>query len=36
MGKFGIIYPEGKKTNWNWKLAEVRKLSEEETKRPTI
>jgi len=34
MGKFGIIYPEGTKTNWNWKLAEVRKLSLEEQKDP--
>ena len=34
MGKFGMIYPEGKKDNWNWKLAEVRKLSEEEQKDP--
>ena len=31
MGKFGMIYPEG---NWNWKLAEVRKLSVEEQKDP--
>ena len=34
MGKFGMIYPEGKKDNWNWKLAEVRELSEEEQKYP--
>ena len=34
MGKFGMIYPEGKKDNWNWKLAEVRKLSVEEQKDP--
>lgn len=34
MGKFGMIYPEGKKDNWNWKLAEVRKLSTEEQKDP--
>jgi hypothetical protein len=34
MGKFGMIYPEGKKDNWNWKLAEVRELSEEEQKDP--
>jgi hypothetical protein len=34
MGKFGIIYPEGTKTNWNWKLAEIRKLSLEEQKDP--
>ena len=32
MGKMGIIYPEGTKNNWNWKLAEVRKLSPEEQK----
>jgi len=35
MGKFGMIYPEGTKTNWNWKLAEVRKLSKEEQQDPT-
>jgi hypothetical protein len=34
MGKFGVIFPEGTKNNWNWKLAEVRKLSEEEQKNP--
>ena len=34
MGKFGMIYPEGKKNNWTWKLAEVRKLTEEEMKDP--
>ena len=34
MGKFGILYPEGTKNNWNWKLAEVRKLSPEEQKNP--
>ncbi len=34
MGKLGIIFPEGTKTNWNWKLAEVRKLSPEEQKDP--
>ena len=34
MGKLGIIYPEGTKTNWNWKLAEVRKLTPEERKDP--
>jgi len=34
MGKFGMIYPEGKKDNWNWKLAEVRELSEEEQQDP--
>ena len=30
MGKMGMIYPEGTKNNWIWKLAEVRKLSPEE------
>ena len=34
MGKLGVIYPEGTKNNWNWKLAEVRKLSNEEQKDP--
>ena len=34
MGKFGMIYPKGKKDHWNWKLAEVRELSEEEQKDP--
>ena len=34
MGKMGIIYPEGTKNNWIWKLAEVRKLSPEEQKDP--
>jgi hypothetical protein len=34
MGKFGVLYPEGTKTNWNWKLAEVRKLSPEEQQDP--
>ena len=34
MGKLGIIYPEGTKNNWNWKLAQVRKLSPEEQKNP--
>ena len=34
MGKFGVLYPEGTKTNWNWKLAEVRKLTPEEQKDP--
>ena len=32
MGKLGIIFPEGTKNNWNWKLAEVRKLTPEEQK----
>jgi len=35
MGKLGVIYPEGTKNNWNWKLAEVRKLSKEEQQDPT-
>ena len=34
MGKLGVIYPDGTKNNWNWKLAEVRKLSSEEQKDP--
>ena len=34
MGKFGMLFPEGTKSNWNWKLAEVRKLSPEEQKNP--
>ena len=34
MGKLGVIYPEGTKNNWNWKLAEVRKLSPEEQNNP--
>src|SRR6056300_933643 len=34
MGKFGVLYPEGTKTNWNWKLAEVRKLTKEEMEDP--
>ena len=34
MGKLGIIYPEGTKNNWSWRLAQVRKLSEEEQKDP--
>lgn len=34
MGKLGIIYPEGTKNNWNWKFAEVRKLTPEEQKQP--
>ena len=32
MGELGITYPEGTKTNWNYKLALVRKISEEEQK----
>ena len=34
MGKMGMIYPEGTKNNWIWKLAEVRKLSPEEQQDP--
>ena len=34
MGKFGMIYPEGTKNNWMWKLAEVRKLTPEEQQDP--
>ena len=34
MGKLGIIFPEGTKNNWNWKLVEVRKLTPEEQKDP--
>ena len=34
MGKLGIIFPEGSRNNWNWKFAEVRKLSSEEQKDP--
>tara|TARA_R100001369_G_C3312805_1_gene167632 strand:- start:2 stop:454 length:453 start_codon:yes stop_codon:yes gene_type:complete len=34
MGKLGLIYPEGSKDNWSWKLAEVRKLSNEEQSQP--
>ena len=34
MGKFGMIYPEGTKDNWNWKFAQVRELTEEEQKNP--
>ena len=34
MGKMGMIYPEGTKNNWIWKLAEVRKLTPEEQKDP--
>jgi|TARA_R110002074_G_scaffold101380_2_gene218889 hypothetical protein len=34
MGEFGMIFPEGKKDNWSWKLASVRELTEEEQKDP--
>ena len=34
MGKFGMIYPEGTKNNWMWKLAKVRKLTPEEQQDP--
>ena len=32
MGDLGIIYPEGTKTNWIWKFAQPRPLTEEEKK----
>ena len=32
MGKLGVIYPEGTKNNWTYKMAQVRQLSEEELK----
>ena len=32
MGKLGVIYPDGVQNNWNYKLAEVRKLTELEKK----
>jgi len=32
MGKFGVIYPEGSKNNWVYKLAEVRPLTDLEKK----
>ena len=32
MGKMGVIYPEGTKNNWTYKLAQVRQLSEVEQK----
>jgi len=32
MGKLGVIYPDGVQNNWNYKLAEVRKLTELEIK----
>ena len=32
MGKMGMIYPEGIATNWTYKMAQVRQLSEEELK----
>tara|TARA_Y100001963_G_C6743526_1_gene430279 strand:+ start:1065 stop:1526 length:462 start_codon:yes stop_codon:yes gene_type:complete len=32
MGKLGVLYPEGTQNNWNYKLAEVRKLTELEKK----
>tara|TARA_A100001011_G_scaffold207262_1_gene215449 strand:+ start:1901 stop:2362 length:462 start_codon:yes stop_codon:yes gene_type:complete len=28
MGKLGVIYPEGTKNNWTYKLAQVRQLSD--------
>ena len=32
MGKLGVIYPEGTKNNWTYKLAQVRKLTDLELK----
>ena len=32
MGELGIIYPDGVKTNWNYKLAQPRPLTEKEKK----
>ena len=32
MGKLGVIYPEGTKNNWTYKMAQVRQLSETEQK----
>ena len=32
MGKLGVIYPEGTKNNWIYKMAQVRQLSESEQK----
>ena len=32
MGKFGVVYPEGTKNNWVYKLAEVRPLTDLEKK----
>ena len=32
MGKLGVIYPEGTKNNWTYKMAQVRQLSESEQK----
>ena len=32
MGDLGIIYPEGTKTNWTYKLAQPRPLTKEEKK----
>ncbi len=34
MGKFGMIYPEGTPTNWNYKFASIRKLTQLEKKDP--
>ena len=34
MGKFGVVYPEGSKNNWVYKLAEVRTLTDLEKKDP--
>ena len=32
MGKLGMIYPEGTKNNWTYKMAQVRQLTESEQK----
>ena len=32
MGKLGMIYPEGTKNNWTYKLSQVRQLTESEQK----
>lgn len=34
MGNLGVIYPDGTKTNWTYKFAKVRKLTENEQKDP--
>ena len=36
MGKMGIIYPDGLPHDWNWKLAKVTQVSEEEQKQYPI
>ena len=32
MGKLGVVYPDGVQSSWNYKLAEVRKLTDLELK----